>query len=108
VNRDANGSRGRPLPVRYSELAAGVVHRPPVILDIGAEGGLLTIAGIRTADSWRFRLVRDETTLRALLNAEDREGLEFWHQDFDRFQTIRASGITVPLAARRSPRRVPR
>jgi hypothetical protein len=56
------------------------VEAGEVILDIGAEGGSLTIVGTRAPDGWRFRLVRDETTLRALFNAEDREGLEFWHQ----------------------------
>jgi hypothetical protein len=34
----------------------------------------------RTIRLTRFRLVRDETTLRALLNATDAEGLEFWHK----------------------------
>jgi hypothetical protein len=38
------------------------------------------MVGMRAADGWRFRLVRDETTLRELLNAEDRVGLEFWRQ----------------------------
>jgi hypothetical protein len=51
-----------------------------VILSIGAEGGALTIVGMRAADGWRFLLVRDETTLRALLSKEDRVGLEFWRQ----------------------------
>jgi hypothetical protein len=46
-----------------------------VILEIAAEGGSLTIVGIKAADGWRFRLVRDETTLRAFLNAKDAEGL---------------------------------
>ncbi len=56
------------------------VEAPEVVREVGGEGGSLTIVGARTADGWRFRMVRDETTLRALLSKEDRVGLEFWHQ----------------------------
>ena len=52
------------------------VELPEVVLDVGSEGGSLTIVGVRAADGWHFRFVRDESTLCALLNAEDREGLE--------------------------------
>jgi hypothetical protein len=48
-----------------------------VILDIGSEGGVLTIVGMRGANGWHFRAMRDETALYDLLNEEDREGLEF-------------------------------
>jgi hypothetical protein len=51
-----------------------------IILKIGFEGGSHTILGIKAADGWRFRLVRDETTFRDLLQAEYTQGLELWHQ----------------------------
>jgi hypothetical protein len=42
-----------------------------------AEGGTLTLLGIKAANGWRFRLVRDESTLADLLSEEDRQGIEF-------------------------------
>lgn len=48
--------------------------------EVGGEGGSLTIVAISAADGWRYRMVRDESILRALLSKEDRVGLEFWHQ----------------------------
>ena len=64
------------------------VELPEVVLDVGSEGGSLTIVGVRAADGWHFRFVRDESTLCALLNAEDREGLKIrrqsdWVQSFE-------------------------
>jgi hypothetical protein len=56
------------------------VEKVEVILEVGSEGGSLAIVGTRAEDGWRFRAVRDESTLRELLNAEDRAGLEFWQQ----------------------------
>jgi hypothetical protein len=50
--------------------------KPVTILQIYAEGGSLTLLGIRTANTWRCRLVRNESTLADLLNEEDRAGLE--------------------------------
>jgi hypothetical protein len=49
---------------------------PTVILKILAEGGSLTLLGLKSDDAWRFRLVRNESTLGDLLNADDRAGLE--------------------------------
>jgi hypothetical protein len=56
------------------------VEAVEVILKIGAEGGSLTMVGMRAANGCRFRLVRNESVLRELLNAEDRVGLQFWQQ----------------------------
>jgi hypothetical protein len=39
------------------------VEAVEVILDVGAEGGSLTIEGIRAAYGWRFRFVRNESAL---------------------------------------------
>jgi hypothetical protein len=50
--------------------------KPTTILQILAEGGSLSILGMRTGTGWRFRLVRNESTLGDLLNADDRAGLE--------------------------------
>ena len=36
------------------------VELPEVVLDVGSEGGSLTIVGVRAADGWHFRFVRDE------------------------------------------------
>jgi hypothetical protein len=47
---------------------------------LAEEGGLLTPLGIKSADFWRFRLVRDESTLADLLSEEDRQGIEFWSE----------------------------
>lgn len=30
--------------------------QPCVILEVGAEGGSITLLGVQTADGWRFRL----------------------------------------------------
>jgi hypothetical protein len=51
-------------------------HRAEVILELGAEGGSLTLVGTKAAHGWRFRMIRDESTLRDLLSEEDCEGLE--------------------------------
>jgi hypothetical protein len=48
-----------------------------IILKALAEGGSLTLIGIRVSNGWRFRLVRDESTLADLLCEEDRHGIEF-------------------------------
>jgi hypothetical protein len=54
------------------------VEAVEIILNVGAEGGALTIEGNRAANGWRFRAIRNEYALFDLLNAEDREGFEFW------------------------------
>ncbi len=51
-----------------------------IVLKVGGEGGSLTLLRIKAASGWRFRVIRDESTLRGLLNEEDCEGLEFWSQ----------------------------
>jgi hypothetical protein len=51
-----------------------------VILELGGEGGSLTVEGMRAADGWRFRFVRDESGLSALLDEEDCKGLVFRHE----------------------------
>jgi hypothetical protein len=61
------------------------MNRPPhighaeadaeVILEALAEGGSLTLLGIKAGNRWRFRLVRDESTFADLLNEEDRQGM---------------------------------
>jgi hypothetical protein len=53
-----------------------LTDKPVTILEILAEGGSLTLLGDRTSTGWRFRLVRNESTLADLLNEEDRAGLE--------------------------------
>jgi hypothetical protein len=52
-------------------------ERAEIILKVLAEGGSLTVLGIKTGNGWRFRLVRNESTLADLLNEEDRQGIEF-------------------------------
>ena len=59
-----------------------------VIVKVGAEGGSLTLVGIKAANGWRFRAIRNESTLYDLLSEEDREGLVFrdesdWVDSFD-------------------------
>jgi hypothetical protein len=54
------------------------VEAVEVILDVGAEGGALTIEGMRTANGCRFRAIRNEYALMDFLREEDREGFEFW------------------------------
>ena len=39
------------------------VEAVETILDVGAEGGALTIEGSRTANGWRFRAIRNEYAL---------------------------------------------
>jgi len=48
-----------------------------VVLKALAEGGSLILVGIKAANRWRFRLVRDESTLADLPSEEDRQGVEF-------------------------------
>ena len=58
-------------------------RKPPkeVILEIGAEGGSLTIFGIHDPEcEWRFTTLRDETTLRDMLPEEEQEGLKFYER----------------------------
>jgi len=66
----------------FPDSAPHTDHTEPaeIILEALAEGGSLTIIGIRTANGWRFRLVLDESTLADLLSEEDRAGLEFKHE----------------------------
>jgi hypothetical protein len=75
-----SGSAGVFMTVADEGPRPDGVEAVEVILDIGAEGGALTIEGSRTANGWRFRAIRNEYALFDLLNEEDREGLEFWHQ----------------------------
>jgi hypothetical protein len=51
--------------------------KPIVILEARAEGGSLTVVGIKADNAWRFRVVRNEAALYDLLKEEDREGLVF-------------------------------
>jgi len=37
--------------------------KPEIIVEIGAEGGALTLFGQRTARKWSFSMLRDESTL---------------------------------------------
>jgi hypothetical protein len=54
--------------------------KPVTILEIRAEGGSLTIVGIKADNAWRFRLVRNECAHFDLLNEEDRAGLVFYEE----------------------------
>jgi hypothetical protein len=54
------------------------VEAVEVILDVGGEGGALTIEGTRTANGWHFRAIRNEYALSDFLSGEDRDGFEFW------------------------------
>jgi hypothetical protein len=59
------------------------MSKPPqeTILEIGAEGGSLTIIGIRDPEcGWRFAKIRNEDTLRSFLSEEDQEGLVFYER----------------------------
>ena len=48
------------------------------ILEIGAEGGSLTVFRQRTTKGdWSFTVVRNEETLRGMLSEEDAKGLNF-------------------------------
>jgi hypothetical protein len=58
------GQRGLLMTIADDGLRPDRVEAVELVLDIGAEGGALTIVGMRVADGWRFRLVRDESTLR--------------------------------------------
>lgn len=49
-----------------------------IILEVGFEGGSLTILGVNSAPGWRFCVVRDETTMAALLDEEDLAGEPLW------------------------------
>ena len=52
-----------------------------VVLEVGGEGGSLTLVRRRTTDEdWQFRIERDETALYDLLSDEDRSGIEFSSQ----------------------------
>jgi len=52
-----------------------------VILEIGAEGGSITILGRRSpAGKWKFLMETDETAIADLLSEDDRAGLG--HRDF--------------------------
>jgi hypothetical protein len=55
-------------------------RKDQIIFKLGAEGGTLTLMGIKAANGWRFRTVTDESILFDLLNEGDRKGLEFKHQ----------------------------
>jgi hypothetical protein len=63
----------------FPDSAPQTDHTEPaeIILEALAEGGSLTLLGIKAANGWRFRLVRDESTLADLLSEEDRQGIEF-------------------------------
>jgi len=52
--------------------------KPVKIVEIGAEGGSITLYGWLTArGNWRFQTGTDESTLKGLLSAEDAAGLQF-------------------------------
>jgi hypothetical protein len=52
-----------------------------VILEIGAEGGSLTILGICDPEcGWQFLNERNETTFRGMLPEEEEKGLEFYER----------------------------
>ena len=38
--------------------------KPEIIVEVGAEGGTLTLVGQRTARKWSFSMLRDESTLK--------------------------------------------
>jgi hypothetical protein len=46
-----------------------------IILKLLAEGGSLTLLGIKAADGWRFKVATDEGTMFDLLSDEDRAGM---------------------------------
>jgi hypothetical protein len=52
-----------------------------VILKLGAEGGEITLVGMKGANGWRFRKITDESTLYDLLSEDDRPS-EFRPQDW--------------------------
>src|ERR1019366_3140665 len=56
---------------------------PEIVLEIGAEGGSLTILRERIAEGgWQFRVKLNETTLYDMLSEEDRRGMRV--EDFAR------------------------
>ena len=49
-----------------------------VVLEVGSEGGSLTILREQiTGKDWQFRVLRNEAALYDLLSEEDRKGMEF-------------------------------
>lgn len=52
-----------------------------VVLEVGGEGGSLTLVRQRTADEdWQFRIEQNEAALYDMLSDEDRNGIEFSSQ----------------------------
>ena len=71
-------------------------QKPPkeVVLEIGGEGGSLTIFGICDPRcGWRFTTVRDETTLRDMLPEDEQEGLEFYERSGYVASLVEALGL---------------
>jgi len=51
-------------------------NKMEIILKIGGEGGSLTLIGKKVSgDSWRFRMERDERTIKQFLSEDDLEGI---------------------------------
>jgi hypothetical protein len=69
------------------------VEAGEVILDIGAEGGSLTIEGVKAAHGWRFRMVKDDASY-ALLDEDDRPAeyrREDWVKSSDWVESLEAA-----------------
>ena len=73
------------------------VEAVEVIVEIGAEGGSLTIVGIRAADGWRFRFVRDESALSDCDKPNPQAYLALQHATYER---VLRDGIEPEIAAR--------
>jgi hypothetical protein len=59
----------------------GLIMPSEIVLEIGADGGSLTVVGEKSKNGkWNFRVVRDETTIHELLSEEDLEGLVLFDQ----------------------------
>jgi hypothetical protein len=52
------------------------MNKNEVILEVGAEGGSLTLVGTKVEHGWRFQMIRDESSFEDILTEEDCKGLE--------------------------------
>ena len=82
------------MPPTPGKRAALTGNRRPagreIILEVGAEGGSLSIVRTRASDgTWRFVVLRDETTLADMLDDNEQKAFAF----------IDASGAVDALAA---------
>ena len=66
-------------PARLTEEARKhALYLREIVLEVGAEGGSITLLRERRADeNWQFQMKTDETALYDALSEEDRNGMDF-------------------------------